>query len=80
MPSNPRDHDTLDGTGWRGRDLEAALRSLNWEIDGPKQTVSGWKATIRRGTLSILMTGQTAEQVLEALLGCAQEHAEKEQP
>ncbi len=60
-------------------ELEAALHSLGWELDGPKRTPSGWKATIRRGTLSVLMTGSTAEQVLEDLLRYAQERASEEQ-
>ncbi len=59
------------------RELEAALHSLGWEIDGPRQTAGGWKATIQRGTVSILLTGSTAEEVLEDLLRSAQERAGK---
>lgn len=62
------------------RQLEAALHSLGWKLDGPRQTAGGWKATIQRGSFSILLTGSTAEQVLEELLRCAQEHAGKDQP
>ena len=62
------------------RELEAALHSLGWKLDGPKKTSGGWKATIQRGTASILMTGPMAEQVLEDLLRCAQEHAGQDQP
>ena len=60
-------------------ELEAALHSLGWEVDGPKRTAAGWKATIRRGTLSILATGPTPEQVLEVLLRDAQERARRDQ-
>lgn len=56
-------------------ELEAALHSLGWEIDGPKRTPSGWKATIQRGTVWILLTGPTPEQVLEVLLRYAQKLA-----
>ncbi len=35
---------------------------------------------IQRGTISILLTGPTAEQVLEDLLQRAREHAGKDQP
>jgi hypothetical protein len=62
------------------RDLEDALHSLGWKLDGPRQTAGGWKATIQRSTVSILLTGSTAEQVLEDLLRCAQERAGKDQP
>lgn len=55
------------------RELEAALHSLGWKLDGPKQTSGGWKATIERGTVSILLTGPTAEKVLDDLLRYAQE-------
>jgi hypothetical protein len=58
--------------------LEAALHSLGWKLEGPTQTASGWKATIQRGTASMLQTGPTAEQVLEDLLRSAQEHAEED--
>jgi hypothetical protein len=61
-------------------ELEAALHARNWDIDGPKQTVSGWKATIRRGSASILLTGQTPEQVLEALLQSVEDRERKAQP
>ncbi len=47
------------------RELEAALHSLGWELDGATRPPSGWKVTIKRGTFSILMTGETAEEVLE---------------
>lgn len=57
------------------RELEAALHSLGWEIDGPRQTAGGWKATIQRGTVSILLTGSTPEEVLEELLRSAQQRA-----
>lgn len=54
------------------RELEDALLALGWTLDGPKRTSSGWKATIARGTLSILVNGRTVEQVLEDLLLYAQ--------
>jgi hypothetical protein len=49
-------------------ELEAALSVLGWQLEGPRQTPGGWKATIRRGTTSILTTGSTVEEVLESLL------------
>ena len=54
-------------------ELKAALLTLGWTLGGPKQTPGGWKATIQRGTASMLVTGPTAEEVLENLLVCAQE-------
>jgi hypothetical protein len=62
------------------RELEGTLHSFGWTLDGPKQTAGGWKATIQRGAASILLTGATAEQVLEELIRCAQEHAGRDQP
>lgn len=59
---------------------EAALHSLGWKLEGPRQTAGGWKATIQPGAISILQTGPTAEQVLEDLLRSAQAHAAKAQP
>lgn len=50
------------------KELEAALCVLGWELDGPKRTSGGWKATIRRGTASVLVTASTQVQVLEELL------------
>jgi hypothetical protein len=61
-------------------ELEAALHSLGWVIDGPRQTAGGWKATIQRGTVSILLTGSTAEEVLEDLLRSVQERAGTDPP
>lgn len=62
-------------------EIEAALRARNWDIEDPKQTANGgWKTKIRRGFVSILMTGQTVEQVLEALLQCAEDRDRKQQP
>jgi len=50
------------------REIEAALRALGWELDGPKRTSGGWKATIQRGTVSVLATGSKPVEVLEDLL------------
>jgi hypothetical protein len=49
-------------------EFEAALSALGWQLDRPQRTPGGWKATIRRGTTSILTTGSTVEEVLESLL------------
>lgn len=59
-------------------ELETALRALGWELDGPKRTPGGWKATIRRGPVSVLATGSSAEEVLEDLLRGAEEPARKQ--
>jgi hypothetical protein len=62
------------------REFEDALLAVGWTLDGPRQTPSGWKAMIERGTVSILANGRTAEQVLEDLLRDAQERAMRDQP
>ena len=43
--------------------IEAALDRLGWRVtDGPTRTTSGWKATIQRGTASMLaMMGSVAD-------------------
>jgi hypothetical protein len=54
-------------------ELEAELQVLGWKlIDGPTRTSGGWKATIQRGTASMLTTGATEVGVLEYLLRSAQ--------
>lgn len=58
-------------------ELEAELRSLDWNIESVKQTAFGWKATIRRGNFSVLLTGPTVEKVLEDLLRCARTYAQR---
>ncbi len=50
------------------RELESALRALGWELDGPVRTSGGWKATIQRGEVSVLVSGSEQEEVLEDLL------------
>ncbi len=59
------------------RELEAALRALGWELDGPERTSGGWKATIRRGAVSVMTTGSKPEEVLEDLLRDAKQRAEQ---
>ena len=61
----------------RTRDeIEAELDALGWRItDGPTRTPGGWKATIQRGTASVLATGATEIGVLEDLLRSAQARA-----
>lgn len=56
----------------REAELIAALEALGWEIDHSRRTPNGWKAMIRRGDSSILRTGSSSEDVLEALLADAQ--------
>ena len=58
----------------RTRDeLEAALNALGWTIvTGPTQTDHGWKATMRRGTANVPMTGLEEIQLLQEMLRFAQ--------
>lgn len=58
----------------RTRDeLETALNAAGWKvIGGPSQTSGGWKATIQRGTASMLATDSTELGVLEDLLRSVQ--------
>ena len=58
----------------RTRDeLEAELRKLGWEIvEGPTQTAHGWKATMRRSTANVPMTGARELDLLEEMLRFAQ--------
>jgi hypothetical protein len=65
----------LDAAHGQVPTLETALRVLGWELDGPKRTPGGWKATIRRGSVSVLATGSRAEEVLEELLRDAEDRA-----
>jgi hypothetical protein len=58
-------------------EIEAALRLLGWELEGPKRTPSGWKAAIRRPNAAVLTTGRSAEQVLEDLLEAARKCTEQ---
>jgi hypothetical protein len=64
----------LEGAVRTQSELEAVLRSLNWELEGPTRTVKGWKAAIRRGNFWYLKTNSTVEEVLEDLLQLAQKH------
>ncbi len=56
-------------------EVVAALVALGWTITGPTRTVYGWKATIQRGSVSILLTGPTEIGVLEDLLRSAEARA-----
>jgi hypothetical protein len=58
----------------RTRDeLEAALNALGWTIvTGPTQTANGWKATMRRGTANVPMTGLEELDLLAEMLRFAQ--------
>ena len=55
-------------------ELESALHALGWRLEGPTRTPGGWKASIQRGTLTVLLTANTAEEVLEGLLRRAKDH------
>jgi hypothetical protein len=57
------------------RELEVALHALGWNLDGPRRTAGGWKATIQRGTVTVLSTGSKPEEILETLLRDAEERA-----
>ena len=59
--------------------LEAALRALGWELDGLTRTLTGWKATSRLGTVSVVAHGPTKEGVLECLLRGAEARAKASQ-
>ena len=58
----------------RTRDeIGTALAGLGWRvIDGPTRTAGGYKATIQRGTASVMTTGATEIGVLEDLLRSAE--------
>jgi hypothetical protein len=58
----------------RTRDeLEAALNALGWTIvTGPTQTANNWKATMRRGTANVPMTGLEELDLLKEMLRFAQ--------
>lgn len=59
-------------------EIEAALHALGWTItSGPSRTASGWKATMAKGTSTVLMTGWTKLNVLEDLLREAQKRARR---
>ena len=54
-------------------ELEAELRKLGWEIVmGPVQTANGWRATMRRGTANVPMTGVKELDLLESMVEYAQ--------
>lgn len=59
--------------------LEAELRALGWDLDGPTRTLSGWQATSRLGNVSVLAYGPTKEGVLESLLRGAKARAKASQ-
>jgi hypothetical protein len=60
-------------------ELEAALRALGWELEGPTPALRGWMATCRRGTVSLRVSGETKEGVLESLLRGAKARAQASQ-
>jgi hypothetical protein len=62
------------------RELEEELHRLGWSLEGPTRTPGGWKATIKRGTTSMLATGSTELEVLEDLLRDAHAHGGQEEP
>ncbi|HWU87633.1 MAG TPA: hypothetical protein VN253_10185 [Kofleriaceae bacterium] len=59
-------------------DLEAALTDLGWQVIGPTRTAGGWKATIQRGSVSMLVAGSTEIDVLEDLLRSAEARARRQ--
>ncbi|HWU88956.1 MAG TPA: hypothetical protein VN253_16935 [Kofleriaceae bacterium] len=59
-------------------DIRVALGVLGWEIIGPTRTAGGWKATIQRGSVSMLVTGSTEIDVLEDLLRSAEARARRQ--
>ena len=56
-------------------EIEAKLAALKWTLDGPRQTVYGFKASIQRGSVTIIVTGSTEIGVLEDLLRDAEKRA-----
>ena len=53
--------------------MKAALEALGWMVIGPKRTPGGFKALAGKGTVFMLVAGETESGVLEDLLGAAED-------
>lgn len=57
-------------------EIEAEIEAADWKLTaGPTRTAYGFKATIERGSVSVIEAGSEERELLESLLRYAQAHS-----